>query len=94
MTAPSEVQDELVPGIVARREAEPLPEGRRVAGYAVAGMERLKRKLSARHRDACRAGGEHRWRGATKPDKERGEWPPGPWEQCSGCRLYRKAGEP
>jgi hypothetical protein len=82
-----------MPGIVARREAAPLPEGRRVAGYAVAGMERLKRKLNARQADACRAGGECHWRPVVKPAAEVEPWPPGRWEHCAACHSFRKVGE-
>jgi len=87
---PSDVQDDLMPGAAARREAEQLGGTRRAAGYAVTRLGLLRRRL-ARSPDACPAGGDHRWRGAEKPAAERVPWPPGRWERCAGCHAYRVA---
>lgn len=88
MTAPSSVQDELMPAIEARREGAPLSETRRTASYAVGGLERLKRKLRW---DVCTGGAPHVWRGAVQPAGEKEPWPEGPWEHCAGCGKYQKA---
>ncbi len=86
----SDIQDDLCPGIVARREAGRRTARAPTAAHALELLGQVKDRIArgAVNRDPCRAGGDHRWRAVEKPPAERGTWPPGPWEQCEGCGLY------
>jgi hypothetical protein len=84
---PSDVQSDLMPGLDAPRGR--LSPAREAAGYAVQVLSRTRTRIaSTAHRDACRAGGDHKWHPAAKPEAERGEWPPGPWFRCAGCGFF------